>query len=161
MSYWDQYPAYVSVAERRQRNQAAVDRLRKTRPDLSPVVIEGRNLARTWWGKAWNDNLKGYQDFAYRLDRGRSYVRHGAVIDLAVNPGRVHALVQGSQRKPYQIEIEISALSSSTWQGMIQACAGQLDSLEMLAAGSFPRGLGERFTARGEGLFPSPREIRL
>ncbi len=161
MSGWDEYPAYVSVGERRRRNQVAIDRLRKTRSDLAPITIEGRLLAKTWWGKAWNDNLEGYQDFAYRLDRGRSYVRHGAVLDLRIDPGRIKALVQGSERQPYRVEIAISALSPSTWQAMLEASAGQLDSLEMLAAGSFPRRLGEQFTARGDGLFPAPSEIHM
>ena len=39
------------------------------------------------------------------------------------------------------------------------ACAGKLDSLPELLAGKFPKALGELFTERGKGLFPSPREI--
>jgi uncharacterized Zn finger protein len=42
---------------------------------------------------------------------------------------------------------------------MKAACAGKLDSLPELLSGKFPKALGEVFTARGRGLFPSPQEI--
>ena len=42
---------------------------------------------------------------------------------------------------------------------MKAACAGKLDSLPELLAGKFPKALGEIFTTRGQGLFPSPEEI--
>lgn len=29
-------------------------------------------LVKTFWGKAWNDNLESYHDYEYRLPRGRS-----------------------------------------------------------------------------------------
>ena len=57
---------------------------------ISPVAIEGRKIARTFWGEAWCDNLERYSDFANRLPRGRTYVRNGSVVDLQVAPGRVH-----------------------------------------------------------------------
>ena len=42
---------------------------------------------------------------------------------------------------------------------MKAACAGKLDSLPELLAGKFPKALAEIFTARGQGLFPSPEDI--
>ena len=53
---------------------------------MSPVAIEGRKIARTFWGKAWCDNLERYSDFANRLPRGRTYVRNGSVVDLQIGP---------------------------------------------------------------------------
>ena len=72
--------------------------------------MEGRKLARTWWGSAWNENLERYADYANRIERGRSYVRHGAVLDLQIEPGMVKALVQGSRVTPYKVEISIKPL---------------------------------------------------
>ena len=56
---------------------------------LSPVSIEGRAIARTFWGRAWCDNLERYSDYANRLPRGRTYVRNGSVMHLRVGPGSV------------------------------------------------------------------------
>lgn len=161
MADWGEYPRYVAVAERRARNDAQLARLRKQHPQVSPVVIQGRKLARTWWGQAWNDNLESYQDLRYRLDRGRSYVRHGAVLDLRLEPGRVHALVQGSRNDPYEVSIAIEPLPAAVWQGLVRDAQGRLNSLADLAGGRFPRDLADLFTARGKGLFPAPKEIRM
>src|ERR1041384_2384577 len=65
---------------------------------LSPIAIVGRTIARTFWGKAWCDNLERYRDFAYRLERGRSYVRSGSVLDLQIAAGQIAAAGLGSQR---------------------------------------------------------------
>ena len=95
--YYDFYGfrPYVSVAARRARAARELAKLRKSRT-MSPVAIEGRKIARTFWGESWCDNLERYSDYANRLPRGRTYVRNGSVVDLQVGPGRVTALVSGS-----------------------------------------------------------------
>lgn len=161
MSYWNHYPRYVTVAEKRERAQRTLKKLRKKNPDIQPVILEGRTLAATWWGKAWNHNLERYADYANRIGRGRSYVRHLAVLDLQIAPGTVKALVQGSESKPYRVKIRIDPLSKKRWREMKTACAGKFDSLSDLLVGKFPKALDEVFTAQGKGLFPSPDEIHL
>ena len=51
---------------------------------LEPVVVQGRMLVKNWWGKAWCSNLEQYADYENRLDRGKRYVRTGAVLDLKI-----------------------------------------------------------------------------
>ncbi|MEN6313338.1 MAG: hypothetical protein ABFD25_03710 [Clostridiaceae bacterium] len=159
MSYDYGYGEYVSAAEKKERNQKAAEKLRKKNSDISPVVITGRKLARTWWGKAWNDNLERYSDYSNRIGRGSSYVRQGAVLDLKIAPGGVAALVQGSRKKPYQIDIAIQPLDNNTWKTITKACEGKIESLQELIEGKFPEALSELFTAKGKGLFPAPKEI--
>jgi len=153
------YPRYVSVAEKKARARRKLEQLRKKHPDLRPVVIEGGSLVRTWWGKAWNGNLQKYADYANRVGRGRSYVRHGAVLDLQIRPGQVRALVQGSRRSPYTVTMSIKPISKAVWKQIRAACVGQLASLQELLEGRFPKELMELFTAKGSGLFPAPKEI--
>ena len=131
----------------------------KKNPEIQPILLEGAAIARTWWGKAWNLNLEKYADYSNRIGRGRSYVRHGAVLDLQIEPGQVRALVQGSSAKPYEVVITIKGIKNEIWQAMKATCAGRLDSLPEFLAGKFPKALGEVFTAQGRGLFPSPQEI--
>ncbi len=159
MSYF-QYPKYVSVAEKRARSEKQIRQLKKKNPDLAPVIIEGRTLAHTWWGKSWNANLERYADYSNRIGRGRSYVRHLAVLDLQIARGKVDALVQGSRSKPYSVKIEIAALPQSRWKTIRSAYTEQLDSLQDLLAGRFPKSLAHLFMQKGSGLFPSPDEIR-
>lgn len=83
--------------------------------DLSPVALEGRTIAKTFWGKAWCENIESYRDYAYRLERGRSYVRSGAVIDLKISEGAISALVIGSGSNPYKISIRIDKMKKAAW----------------------------------------------
>lgn len=161
MAFYDYggFPEYVPVAEKKRRAAAAAEKLKKQDRHVRPVIVTGRTIAATWWGKAWCTNLESYADYANRIDRGRSYVRHGAVLDLQIKQGKVSALVQGSSSKPYRIEITVAPLANEVWQAIVKECSGKINTLQELAAGKFPKGLSELFTTKGKGLFPSPKEI--
>jgi uncharacterized Zn finger protein len=159
MGYWGYYPPYVTVAKKKAKAAKKLKQLKKKNPDIKPILLEGSTIARTWWGKSWNLNLERYADFSNRIGRGRSYVRHGAVLDLQINSGKVESLVQGTRSKPYSVIIKIKAVNKNSWKHIKAACEGKLDSLQELLAGKFPKALGEIFTIQGKGLFPSPKEI--
>ncbi len=161
MSHHYGFFEYVTVAEKQARNRKAIEKLRKKNPHIAPVVISGKRLAATWWGKAWGDNLESYSDYANRMGRGRSYVRHGAILDLQITPAKITALVQGSENKPYEINIAIKPLNKDAWKKIAEACEGKIESLQELMEGGFPKALNELFTAKGKGLFPAPGEITL
>ncbi len=158
MSY-GRWPRYVSVAEKKARAEKKLARLRKKQPDIQPVVLAGNALATTWWGKAWNRNLEGYADYSNRIGRGRSYVRHGFVADLRIEPGRITSLVLGTDPHPYRVEVKIKAMNRKNWQRIVARCQGGLSSLTDLLAGRFPREFQDVFMVQGTGLFPAPKEI--
>jgi uncharacterized Zn finger protein len=155
-SYW---PPYVSVAERRRRAAQKAAKMKKAGRDVSPVEVAGRKITTTFWGDAWCRNLKAYSDFSNRLPRGRSYVCNGCVIDLQIEAGRVRALVSGTDL--YNVNIKIKPLPKQNWWEIKRKCAGQIGSLVELLQGSLSRSVMEIVTRKGEGLFPSPREITL
>jgi len=150
---------YVSVAERRLRATREMAKLRGKEHPVSPVVIEGRTIAKTFWGKAWCDNLERYSDFENRLPRGRTYVRNGSVIDLQIAPGEVKAMVSGSDI--YKVTVTVVPVSKLRWKSICADCAGAIDSLVELLQGRFSEGVMERVCQRRKGLFPSPDEIEL
>src|SRR5437773_966050 len=88
---------YVSVAQKRRRAEKEVAKLKKGGGSVAPVTIEGRKIARNFWGKSWCTNLERYSDFASRLPRGRSYVCNGLVVDLQITKGKIDAKVSGSE----------------------------------------------------------------
>ena len=159
MGYWGYYPPYVTVAKKKAKAAKKLKQLKKKNPDIKPIVLEGSKIAKTWWGKSWNLNLERYADYSNRIGRGRSYVRHGAVLDLKIVSGKVESLVQGTRSKPYSVSVKIKAINKKIWKEIKSACEGRLDSLQELLAGKFPKALGEMFTTQGKGLFPSPKEI--
>lgn len=160
MSFYNSYPEYVPVAKKKEKAKKQIEKLKKKNPDLEPVLIEGRNISNTWWGKAWNKNLEHYADYSNRISRGRSYVRNGAVLDLKMEAGVVKALVQGSAKNPYKIEITIAPLAQERWDSMLSLCNHKIDSLEALVEGNFPKELEDLFTVKGKGLFPIDNEIK-
>ena len=160
MSFYNSYPEYVPVAKKKEKAKKQIEKLKKKNPDLEPVLIEGRNISNTWWGKAWNKNLEHYADYSNRISRGRSYVRNGAVLDLKMEAGVVKALVQGSAKNPYKIEITIAPLAQERWDSMLSLCNHKIDSLEALVEGNFPKELEDLFTVKGKGLFPIDEEIK-
>lgn len=153
------FPKYESVAEKKAKASNSLEKLKKKDPEIEPVIIEGRTLARSWWGKAWNLNLESYADYGNRIARGKSYVRSNTVLDLKIFKGRVVAKVQGSRAKPYEVEIRIDTLNNKRWEQVTALCNHRIDSLEQLIEGKFPKELEVLFTERKYGMFPSPKEI--
>jgi uncharacterized Zn finger protein len=157
MSFWE-YQPYVPVAARRARAAREVEKIKKKRA-VAPVVVEGRKIAQSFWGKAWCDNLERYSDFTSRLPRGRTYVRNGSVIDLQIKRGQLRALVSGSEI--YQVAIDIGVAAPSRWKAICQDCAGSVGSLVELLQGKLSKNVMERVCRDSDGLFPAPREIKL
>jgi uncharacterized Zn finger protein len=159
MSFYDSYGwrPYVSVAARRAKAEREMEKLKKKGHPVAPVVIGGRAIAKTFWGKAWCDNLERYSDFANRLPRGRTYVRNGSVVDLKIAPCEVKAMVSGS--KIYKVEVKVSAVPKPRWGQICRDSAGAIDSLVELLQGRFSKGVMERICREKTGLFPAPAEI--
>lgn len=152
------WPAYVPVAERRRQAGREAARLRKRGRVLSPVLVEGRAIAATVWGKAWCDNLERYRDYESRLPRGRTYVRNGSVIDLQVAPQEVKALVSGSE--VYEVTVTVRPLPSAAWRAIRADCMGRIESVVELLRGRLSGGVMERLCRQDGGLFPKPSDIR-
>jgi len=148
---------YVPMAAHRQKAARTVAKLQKKGQTLSPVTAGRGAIAKSFWGKAWCQNLERYSDYSNRLPRGRAYLRNGSVIDLKIGSGKVSAQVVGSSL--YRIAVRISAVAAAHWQGIARDCARSIDSLVELLQGQLSTSVMERITRPGTGLFPSPKEI--
>lgn len=149
---------YVPVAKRRRQTARTVEKLRKKGQNVAPVTIEGRRIATSFWGRAWCDTIESYRDYAYRLERGRSYVRNGAVVDLQIAPGRITALVNGSTL--YRATVTVAPTPPTKWHSICADCTGRIESLVELLQGRFSKPVMERLCSQESGLFPRPSEIR-
>lgn len=150
---------YVSVAEQRRKAAREMEKRKKQGHTVSPVSIEGRTIATTFWGMAWCNNLEQYSDYANRLPRGRTYVRNGSVVDLQITPGAIHAYVSGSNL--YKVALKVAPVKKAQWQSICNDCSGAIDSLVELLQGQLSKGVMERICRQNHGLFPSPDEIQL
>jgi uncharacterized Zn finger protein len=148
---------YVPVAARRQKAERTVAKLQKKGQTLSPVTAGRGAIAKSFWGKAWCQNLERYSDYSNRLPRGRTYLRNGSVIDLKIGSGEVSAQVMGSSL--YRTTVRISEVAIAHWQGIARDCARSIDTLVELLQGQLSTSVMERITRPETGLFPSPKEI--
>jgi len=155
---WNSKP-YVSAARKRLRAQKAAKTLEMKGRKLNPVRVDGRSIARSFWGKAWCENLESYSDYANRLPRGRTYVRNGSVVDFQIDPGEIRALVSGGDL--YRITIKIQPIKEAEWKTLKTDCAGRVGSLIDLLQGKLSAPVMEIMTRRETGLFPRPVEIGL
>jgi len=150
---------YVPVATRRAQAQKKVNQLKKKGKKIYPVVIEGKVIAKTFWGKGWCEHLEQFSDFANRLPRGRTYARNGSVCHLDIKKGEVEAIVSGSSL--YHIHIKIKPFAQHKWDKIQKQCAGKIGSILELLQGQLSDGVMKVVTDAQNGLFPHPSEIDL
>lgn len=150
---------YVSVAARKAKAAKKAKALQKEGYVLEPVdnVSPRGKIATSFWGHAWCRHLESFSDYDNRLPRGRSYVRNGSVLHLAIEPGEVTAMVQGSEL--YELTVRIDTLDAKTWNAVKKNCQGKIGSLIELLQGKISDGIMHLVTDREKGLFPHPKEI--
>lgn len=158
MSYYSWRP-YVSVAKRRAKALKQMQKLRKKGKTIEPIEIDGRTIARSFWGKAWCNHLESFSDFSNRLPRGRTYARNGSVCHLKILPGKIKAIVSGSEL--YNVSINIKPLKKSVWQSIKKQCSGKIGSMLELLQGKLSDYVMAIVTERKNGLMPLPGEIKL
>jgi uncharacterized Zn finger protein len=159
--YFQQYKPYVPVGQRRVDGNKAVEKLRKKGMAIEPLgeLAHRTKIASSFWGNAWCKHLESFSDFENRLPRGRTYVRNGSVLHLAIEPGSVKALVQGSSL--YEETVTIEPLDAAKWQSIQGKCRGHIGSLIELLQGKISDEIMRVVTDPDHGLFPKPSEIKL
>ena len=156
---WFDNREYVPVAKKKEKAVKQIEKLRKKDLNLSPVIIEGRKIAKTWWGEAWCKNLESYADFSNRIGRGSAYIKNGFVVDLKIFEGLVTGKVMGTRL--YTVNIKIDLLSEALKKDIIKMVGRRIDSVSDLIDGKFPSELRDLFLTQEKGLFPAPNEIHM
>lgn len=157
MSYY--WRPYVPVAKRRQQAAKKMKALRKQGINIQPVEIEGRNIAKTFWGKAWCQHIEQFSDYYNRLPRGRTYVRNGSVCHLRIENGEIEAIVSGSEL--YNIFGTLKPLAAKPWKNIKKTCTGHVGSMLELLQGKLSDNIMTVVTDPKNGLFPQAADLDL
>jgi uncharacterized Zn finger protein len=152
--YWGEY---VPVSERRAKAKKEMAKLEKKGKTIEPVEIEGRLIAKKFWGKKWCAHLETFADYENRLPRGRTYARNGSVCHLSIKEGRFEAFVNGSDL--YTVTIKVKFLPNNRWDAIKQRCEGQIGSMLELLQGKISNQVMEIVADHKEGLFPHKKEM--
>ncbi|MGZ0654188.1 helix-turn-helix domain-containing protein [Coraliomargarita sp. W4R72] len=159
MSWDDESPRYVTVAQRKLLAAQQAKELVKQGYILEPLgELKSRTkIASSFWGRSWCRHLESFSDYENRLPRGRSYVRNGAILHLGIEPGKISAMVQGSEL--YELSIDIDPLPGEQWTAVKAACQGKIATLIELLQGKISDEIMTVVTDPSKGLFPQPQEI--
>lgn len=129
----------------------------KSRPRAAKGGIKARSkrgaFVENWWSKRWIAVLESF-NLGARLTRGRRYARQGQVLSIEVDCGMVTARVQGSQSRPYRVEIELKPFSKTEWKKIVSCLASHPVFMAGLLAGEMPDGIEDIFEDAGLSLFP-------
>ncbi len=158
-SSWGGFAPYVPVAERRAKAQKEMAKLKQKGKNIQPVQLDGRTIARSFWGKGWCAHLESFSDFENRLPRGRTYIRNGSVCHLEIKAGSIEAIVSGSEL--YKVQIEVKSLPAAKWKSIKAKCKGQIGSMLELLQGRLSDHVMAIVSDAQNGLFPLPGEIEL
>lgn len=149
---------YETVEARKNKIEEYIKKMASKGIIFNPVVINGNQIAKKWWGIMWCKNLERYSDYANRIPRGKNYCKNGNVIDLEIEQGKIKALVMGNSNKPYVLEIEINPIDEIKASEISFKCSKKIHNIESLVKGEFPKEMEELFFQK-DGLFPTPKEI--
>jgi uncharacterized Zn finger protein len=114
-------------------------------------------LVTTPWGERWLATVERAAGRG-RLSRGLTYARSGRVDELAVEPGRIAAVVQGSRPTPYRVDVRLPAFDDARWARVIGRMGAGAATTAALVSGVLPETAEAAFSADGVSLFPGPTE---
>ena len=156
---WDEYQPYVTVAQRKKQAAKKAIELEKEGYTLAPIgkLKSPMKIATSFWGRSWCRHLESFSDYENRLPRGRTYVRNESILHLAIESGKVTAMVNGSEL--YELTIDIDPLPTEQWTAVKQACQGKIATLIELLKGKISDEIMTVVTDPTNGLFPKPKQI--
>jgi len=126
---------------------------------LQPVLLVGRQIADSFWGKGWCVHLESFNDYVHHLPGGRSYLRNGSVCHLEIKQGKIEALVSGSSL--YSVTITVDKLSQKKLNAIKSVSRGRIRSLVDLLQGKFDYAVTLVVKDRKNGIFPLPGDMSI
>ncbi|MFM1843251.1 MAG: hypothetical protein RLZZ490_1993 [Cyanobacteriota bacterium] len=116
-------------------------------------MMEFQGEQQRWWVDRWLQLLDSYR-FKKRLERARNYAREGNVLSLQFEAFQLQALVQGSDPRPYQVELHLDPFSEEDWHYVVASLAEKAIYSAQLLTGALPERIENVFIQNGLNLFP-------
>ncbi len=118
------------------------------------TAISRKGLGKqSWWVEQWMELINSYR-YKKRLERAWGYAREGNVTSIRFEGRRIHARVQGTEKKPYKVKLWLDVLDDENWTYVIDALAKKAKWSAQLLAGVMPKDIEQAFATTGKRLFP-------
>lgn len=128
---------------------------------VSPVSLDAPkrgNICQSFWGREWCRHLEKFSAWEFRLPRGRSLLRKGAVYSPLIKEGCIHGYVAGEDL--FETSIRISPITPEFRDTLKQMLSLSAVSLLDLFSGNLSDSLLNDLTCRENSLFPQPEEVQ-
>lgn len=149
----------LKVAELAKLAQERAAALAAEGETLHPVTGQGRALAKHFWGSAWMKQLALCEAGGLNLAPGRTLLRHGCVLDMAVVNGEIRARV--SAEELYEVHLRLRPLDEERREDLAAACRGHVGSLVSLLEGKVDESLLSLLCDPERGLLPEPADWKM
>lgn len=128
-------------------------RARKVRGGIKLATKSGP-VSTAWAGQRWLRLVEDLADGAV-LQEGIEYARAGQTRALNLNPGHIHARVQGRMPQAYAVDIRLPVLTFQQWDEVIALMVNEARPLAALLSGEVPASIEDSFSPLRLHLFPS------
>ena len=149
---------YFPAVIRHAKAHRQIEKMQQDGLVIQPVMLVGRDIADSFWGKGWCEHIESFRDYANKLSDGRISVRNGSVGHLEIAQGRIEALVTGTSL--YSVTITVEKYPEKKWDALKFLSSGRILLMTDLLSGNLDRAVKECVTNRRNGLFPLQLEMR-
>ncbi|WP_139488705.1 SWIM zinc finger family protein [Brevibacillus dissolubilis] len=108
---------------------------------------------KPWWTQRWLAVIESF-DAQARSQRGKSYAKDGAVREISLQPGEIHARITGTRYTPYQVTVQLPVFTQDERTKAVDLLVQSPLSLAKLLAGELPEEIEQRYLEAGVSLFP-------
>ena len=133
------------------------------RRHAKPIQVRGgiraqaKKFGTQWWAQRWLEAVEKFGPHR-RVARGRSYARKGQVLDLRIEPGLISAIVQGSRKEPYQVQIPVEKIPPAKVPALVYDLRTKPLYAAALLKGELHPEIETLFRKYGLPLFPVKQE---
>jgi uncharacterized Zn finger protein/superfamily II DNA or RNA helicase len=113
-----------------------------------------KQYGNTWWGQQWLEALS-HIDNSNRLPRGKTYANTGRVKDVVLEKQAIRAKVQGSDPKPYKVQISLLPFSDLQKRDILDTISANPFFLSKLLNRELPAALLDELKKVQVLLFPA------
>ena len=146
----------LRTAELARLAAARLEERRASGEELHPVTGSSRKLASHFWGQAWMRHLARCESGGLCLAPGRSLLRHGCVLDVRVDRGRIRGLV--SAQELYEVDLRLAPQGEERQERLRTRCRGHIASVVSLLEGKADEAVLADLCDPEEGLLPEPED---
>lgn len=153
---------YLPISEIKKNVQKQTQKARKNNPTIKSVEATAHQrskISSSFLSSSWSKHIESYTDNLQPMQRGRSLLRAGGVLDFHIEGCEVRAKVLGEEI--YEVFIRFKPLEEEDLQEFKKKAKEHLGSFAEILSSSFSKELEELIAKPETGLFAERRQMSI